>query len=59
MNTVGKYWKAIVAFAAPGCALLIVAATDADGITSGELSVAALTCVVSAAAVYAAPKNAA
>lgn len=58
MNTVGRYWKAIVAFAAPGCALLIVGATDKDGITSSEIAVAGLTCVVTAAAVYAAPKNA-
>lgn len=55
MNTVGKYWKAIVAFAAPGAALLIVGAND--GFTHTELAVAALTCVVSAAAVYATPNK--
>lgn len=51
-----RYWKALVAFVAPGAALLIVGAED--GFTRTELAVAALTCVVSAAAVYAAPKNA-
>jgi hypothetical protein len=50
-----RYWKATVAFAAPGAALLIIGAND--GFTSTELAVAALTCVVSAAAVYAAPAN--
>lgn len=56
MNTLGRYWKALVAFAAPGATLLIIGAED--GFTRTELAVAALTCVVSAAAVYAAPKNA-
>lgn len=55
MTIVGKYWKAIVAFIAPGAALLIVSAND--GFTQTEMAVAALTCVVSGAAVYAAPKN--
>ena len=50
-----RYWKAAVAFVAPGAALLIVGAHD--GFTGTELAVAALTCVVSAAAVYAAPAN--
>lgn len=55
MNTIGKYWKALVAFAAPGAALLI---TDAgDGFSQRELAVAALTCVVTAAAVYAVPNR--
>jgi hypothetical protein len=52
---VSRYWKAAVAFVAPGAALLIMGAPD--GFTMTELAVAALTCVVSAAAVYAAPAN--
>lgn len=55
MSVVARYWKAAVAFVAPGAALLIVGAND--GYTQTELAVAALTCVVTAAAVYAAPKN--
>ena len=52
-----RYWKAAVAFVAPGCALLIAQA--ATGSISGtDLIIDAATCVVSAAAVYAAPKNA-
>jgi hypothetical protein len=52
---IGRYWKAAVAFLAPGCALLIVGADD--GFTGAELSVAALTCVVTAAAVWATPNR--
>jgi len=55
VSVVARYWKAAVAFVAPGAALLIVGAND--GYTQTELAVAALTCVVTAAAVYAAPKN--
>lgn len=55
MTALGKYWKAIVAFAAPGCALLISGADN--GISNRELAVAALTCVVTAAAVYAVPNR--
>jgi hypothetical protein len=55
MSKLARYWKAIAAFVAPGCALLIVDSND--GWSSTELSVAALTCVVSAAAVWAAPRN--
>ena len=52
-----RYWKAGVAFLAPGCTLLIAQA--ATGSISGtDLIIDAATCVVSAAAVYAAPKNA-
>lgn len=51
----GRYWKAIVAFLAPGATLLIVDSTD--GFTRGELAVAGLTCVVAAAAVYATPNK--
>lgn len=55
MTKVGPYWKAIVAFVAPGCVLLIAGADD--GWTGRELAVATLTCVVSAAAVYATPRK--
>lgn len=50
-----RYAKAIVAFLAPGAALLIAGSTD--GLTHTELAVAALTCIVSAAAVYAVPNR--
>lgn len=56
-----NYWKAAVAFVAPGAALGIVAFTPgSDGgsaVTAAEIGTAVLTCFVSAAAVYAAPKN--
>lgn len=51
----GRYWKAAVAFLAPGAALLIAGASD--GFSQTELAVAALTCVVTAAAVYAVPNS--
>jgi hypothetical protein len=52
---VTRYWKAAVAFLAPGCALLITGASD--GFTGTELAVAGLTCVVTAAAVWAVPNK--
>jgi hypothetical protein len=56
-----KYWKAGVAFVAPGAALGVLAFTPgSDGGTAftwAELGTAALTCFVTAGAVYAAPKN--
>ena len=55
MSKLALYWKAIAAFVAPGCALLIVGATD--GISRNELAIAALTCVVSAGAVYVVPNK--
>jgi hypothetical protein len=55
-NKLAPYWKAAVAFVAPGAALLILdAATGSIGST--DLVVAALTCITTSAAVYAAPKN--
>jgi len=55
VNKIAPYWKAVVAFAAPGCALLV---TSADGgFSNQELAVAGLTCIVSAAAVYAVPNK--
>jgi hypothetical protein len=57
MSKIAPYWKAVVAFIAPGAALLIAQA--ATGSISGtDLIIDAATCVVSSAAVYAAPKNA-
>jgi hypothetical protein len=52
-----RYWKAGVAFVAPGAALLIAQAATGS-IDGTDLIIDAATCVVSAAAVYAAPKNA-
>lgn len=46
-----RYAKALVAFIAPGAALLITGSTD--GFTTTELVVAGLTCVVTSAAVWA------
>lgn len=61
MNKIAPYWKALVGFVAPGATILIAsvlpgseggsAITIAEGVTAGA------TCVVTAAAVYAAPKN--
>lgn len=51
----GRYWKAVMAFLAPGATLLIIDSTD--GFTWGDLAVAGLTCIVSAAAVYAVPNK--
>jgi hypothetical protein len=56
MNRIAPYWKAAVAFVAPGAALLIAQATTGS-IGSTDLIIDVATCVVSAAAVYAAPKN--
>jgi hypothetical protein len=56
MNRIAPYWKAAVAFVAPGCALLIAQATTGT-ISGTDLIIDGATCVVSAAAVYAAPKN--
>ena len=53
MSTVSRYWKCIVSFVAPGCVLLVTGATD--GLDRNELVIAALTCVVTAGAVYSAP----
>lgn len=56
-----NYWKAGVAFVAPGAALMIAAVTPgSDGgssVTLAELVTAAATCVVTSAAVYKAPRN--
>lgn len=56
-----KYWKAAVGFVAPGASLVIAAVTEGSpggsAITSAEWITAAATCVVTSAAVAAAPRN--
>lgn len=60
MNLAG-YWKAAVAFVAPGATLVIAAVTEGSQggstITSAEWITAAATCVVSSGLVAAAPAN--
>lgn len=53
MSRVGRYYKAIVGFLAPG-AVLLIAGSD-NGWSQKELGVALLTCVVTAAGVAAVP----
>lgn len=58
-NTINRYWKAVVAFIAPG-AVAIGAATMVDtpggeAITQAELVRAVVAMVVTAAAVWAVP----
>jgi hypothetical protein len=50
-----KYAKALLAFIAPGAVLLIAGAND--GLTTTELLVAGLTCITTAAAVWAVPNK--
>lgn len=61
MKRIAPYWKAVVGFIAPGASLLIAAVLPvSDGgsaITSAEWITAAATPFVTAAAVYAAPRN--
>ncbi len=61
MNKFAPYWKAAVGFIAPGASLLIAAVLpSSDGgsaITLAEWITAGATCVVTAGAVYAAPRN--
>jgi hypothetical protein len=57
MATVSRYWKAVIAFVAPG-AVLIGAATlsesaGGDHITQSEWVIALVTCVVTASGVAA------
>jgi len=58
---IAQFWKAIVAFIAPAAPLFVAAVQESSRagthITQAELVFAIATCVVSAAAVYAAPKN--
>lgn len=61
MNKIAPYWKSVVGFIAPGAALIVAAVmpgTPGDSaITAAEWITAAATCVVTAGAVYAAPRN--
>lgn len=61
MTLIAPYWKAVVAFVAPGATILIAAVTaPSDGgtaITSAELVTALATCVVTAATVYKVPNR--
>jgi hypothetical protein len=62
MSRLAPYWKAVVAFLAPGAVVVAMAAqrefAGGEPLTSSVWIYAAATCVVSAAAVYFAPKNA-
>lgn len=49
-----RYTKAIAAFFAPGCALIIA---NGGHMSGNEWIVAGATCVVAGAAVYVAPAN--
>lgn len=57
MNTVAHYWKAIVAFIAPGAVLIAAAVTPgSDGgstVTTAEIVTALVACVVTSAGVAA------
>lgn len=61
MKKIAPYWKAAVGFVAPGASLLIAAVlpgSDAgSAITTAEWITAGATCVVTAGAVYTAPRN--
>jgi hypothetical protein len=62
MSRLAPYWKAVVAFLAPGAVVVGIAAqreiTGGDPLSSSVWLYAAATCVVTAASVYLAPKNA-
>lgn len=59
MNRLAPYWKAFVAFVAPGAVVLGSSVLDgSDGgstITLAEIVTASVACIVSAAAVYRVP----
>lgn len=61
MNTIAPYFKAVVAFIAPGAVVLTSAVTDASAggaaITPGEWVTAACATVITAAGVYAVPNR--
>lgn len=62
MNTLAPYFKAVVAFIAPGAVVLTSAVTDASAggelITSGEWVTAVCATIITGAAVYAVPNRA-
>lgn len=57
MDRIAPYWKAVVAFVAPGAVVITAATLDAsaggDAITTAELITAACACVITAGGVYA------
>jgi hypothetical protein len=57
MKNIGKYWKAVAGFVAPGAVVIGSAVTDASAggaaITGAEWVTAAVACVVTSAGVYA------
>lgn len=61
MNKLAPYYKAVVAFFAPGAVVIGSAVTDSsrggESITSGEWVTALVACVVTAAAVYGTPNR--
>ena len=61
MNVLAPYFKAVVAFVAPGAVVLTSAVTTGSAggefVTQGELITAACATVITAAAVYATPNK--
>lgn len=61
MNALAPYFKAVVAFIAPGAVILTSAVAEAsaggEAITQGEWVTAACATVITAAAVYATPNK--
>lgn len=61
MEKLAPYWKAVVGFVAPACAILISAVLEgSDGgtaITAAEWVTAGCTAVITAAAVYRVPNS--
>lgn len=59
LEKIAPYWKAVVAFVAPGATIVIASVLEgSDGgtiITAAEWITAACTCLVTAATVYAVP----
>jgi hypothetical protein len=62
MRKFAPYWKAVVAFVAPGAVALTAAVQDTspggEAVTTGEWVTAACACFITAAAVYAVPNRA-
>jgi hypothetical protein len=61
VNALAPYFKAVVAFIAPGAVVLTSAVTEGSAggvaVTPGELITAACATVITAAAVYATPNR--
>jgi hypothetical protein len=61
MNKLAPYWKAVVAFLAPGAVVLTSAVTESsvggENITTGEWVTAACATLITAAGVYAVPNR--